>query len=477
MFAGSTEAYPRDDWGPPPMITADEIRALLFDSWITDGRRGFFVDGAHSTTSPPFSLYDTLWQLRLGQYAGQDTAGLSPVSVQAWISGALDGRLDGSGLPAIAQVEYAVQTLDIVGAPVDQRRVARTLDRLRSGGRYRTNALAGEPDWGSTALAVRIQTQLGLPVAPEVVACAEQALNSYGVEPAAAPRLTQAISLLQIAGDLSTQVRRVVPEQAMAGLIRAVDQRLSSTRVDAVWLAQKAALHRAAAQLGIEVAPVGPGSRAHVTRSDGSVTLPGYAAPEPQATCYAIELGCRDVRIPSVPAHSRAGWPDYNAIARGVEVSAAAMRVAGEVRMDRLFVKPLQRQIREVWLPAMRQALPARSMSAHVNQVNLRILAALVGGPVAHDVDGVLPASGGRQGNDVVMLLDRDDLCAKDHCAETGSDSQGVNYLPMSTLAIMLAGQRRMYGNASPSPSEIARIGDSPAARRLGQVGYTTSPG
>jgi hypothetical protein len=434
------------------MIAADEVRALLLDSWVTDGRRGFFVDGAHSAANPPFSLYDTLWQLRLGQHAGQGSAGLSPASVQAWIGGALDGRLDGSGLPAIAQVDYAVQTLGLVGAPVDQRRVARTLNRLRSDGRYRTSVSAGDPDWGSTALAVRIQTQLGLPVAPEVITCAaqalkSQALKSQGIGPAAAPSFMHVISLLQIAGDLSAQVRPTVPGQTLAGLIRAVDRRLSSTRADAVWLAQKVSLRRAATQLGVEVAPVGPGSRAQVIHSDGRVTLPRYTDPEPQATCYALELGCHGVQIPSVPAHSRAGWPDHNATAKGVGVSAAAMRAAGEVRMDRLFAEPLQRQIREVWLPAIRHALPARTVGARVNHMNLRILAALIGGPVAQDVDDALPASGGQQDNDAAMLLD---LCATDHCAETGNDAHGLDYLPMSTLAIMLAGQRRAHGERFP---------------------------
>lgn len=410
-----------------PTISAAEVRTLLLDSWVTDGRRGFFVDGAHSTANPPFSLYDTLWQLRLCQRCGQGTAGLSPASVQAWIGGALDGRMDSSGLPAIAQVEYAAQTLDLVGAPVDRQRVARTLDRLRRGGGYCTSVSAAQPDWGSTALAVRIQVQLGLPVPSQVVADAAQSLNSHAVAPAS---LAQVISLLQIAGELGTQLGGAVPAQTLAGLVHAADRTLSGARVDAAWLALNASLRRAAAQLAVTIAPVSPGSCTQLVDRDGSVTLPGQPAPDPQATFYSLELGCRGVRTPPLSAHSRAGWPNHNAVAGSVGASAAAMRVAREVRLDCLFANALQHQTREVWLPAMQHEASPRTVGTQIDQVNLRILAALIGEHLARDVDNALPApaisESGEGTNDVAMLLDLINLAQSSPSPQRLTDAKAI---------------------------------------------------
>src|SRR5688572_13884000 len=100
VVTSSLGAAPQKAIAPPLQITENEIRELLADAWVVDGKRGFFIDGAHSTRRPAFSLYDTHWQLQLARKSGRDS-GVKTTSMQVWLASALDGKMRPSGLPAV----------------------------------------------------------------------------------------------------------------------------------------------------------------------------------------------------------------------------------------------------------------------------------------------------------------------------------------------------------------------------------------
>jgi len=369
----------------------DRVRLLLLDSWVTDGRHGWFVDGAHSATTAPFSLYETSWRARLAALGERPTR-LHPDAVREWTGRALDGRLATAQLPALAQVDAAVRLHEAVGVRQDPRRVNRTLERLRSGGGYRASGSTAA-DWGSTATAVGLQRLLGLPVPRQVSEETVRALSVLDPAAVTAQNLAQVVALVETAGLLDA---RMPPAAArnLARAVRAADGVLTAAagQADAVWLVTKAALDRTAGGLGTSTAPVDPAVCARLVDARGEVRLPGGGAADPQAAYAAAELGCPRVRTAPEGVYGRAGWPDRQETADTIRVSTAAMwtaRAEGIGLGDR-FAVPIRRWIRDTGVPAVHRG-DLREPELGVTRAGLRMLAAAVGGTAPGEVDAALP--------------------------------------------------------------------------------------
>ncbi|WP_189710573.1 hypothetical protein [Streptomyces anandii] len=379
-----------------------DARELLRDSWVTDGRRGWFVDGAASTAQPPFSLYETAWRLRLTALHAARPA-VDHERLRLWVRAAERGRLDSSGLPPVAQVDLAVDALLTSGGTADRADVGRTLEALRQGGGYRTAPSAARTDPGSTAVAVRVLSRLGLPVPEPVRQANSAALQAVPVrEAATAPGevvpVLQTAALLGVTGADRTRA---------AALATAAARALSAYPVEPVRLAWEGALRDAAPRLGARL-PAFPAAACdgHVL-PDGGIGLPGARQGDPQATYWALRLGCSAVRVPAAGAHSRAGWPAGQTDQTALSATAAALALARRTGQSAEFAGPLARQVREVWLPRERRPAPYDTARL-VDRVDLRLVARALGGALAREVDRGLPAPslrGVRATDDARLLL------------------------------------------------------------------------
>ncbi|GGO92078.1 hypothetical protein [Wenjunlia tyrosinilytica] len=373
----------------PAIASPAEVRRLLLDSWVFDGTRGHFTEAARSVQQSPFSLYETVWRLKLAHATGGGRAGLDPAAVRRWADAALEGRLRRSGLPAIAQLDYAVALVRLLGEQPDRAVVTRTLDRLRDGGGYRADDSAARPDLGSTALAVGVLERLHLPVPRQVVQDIAAVLARPRGRNEGGDRAASAVMSAQ----LSARLTEASSPARTAALVHAADTALErlAPRADAVWLAQKAALREAAGEAGRAVAPVSRAVCDRLVGSDGGVRLPSSPAPDPQATFHAVELGCRRAGPATVTAHSRAGWPAPQSVSEILSASVSGLRAARYAHSEREFAGPLSRCLLDNALPELVREGQSRSGGA-VDRVNLKILAGLLGPGVARKAERALPA-------------------------------------------------------------------------------------
>ncbi|CAM5680331.1 hypothetical protein SAVIM338S_07309 [Streptomyces avidinii] len=397
----------------PPVDTA----ALLLDSWVGDGGRGWFVDGAQSAANSPFSLYETAWRLRLAAQAGTPDVRVDPARLALWTGAAEEGRMASSGLPAVAQAGLAVDALLAAGGSADRDRVARTLESLRTGGGYRTGPSATAADPGSTAVAVRALTRLALPV-PGPVREANRAALAALTARDTAQNPNAATALLQSAGMLRGAA--AVPPHT-AELVTAAHRALTALGADPVRLVSEAALREAAGQLGVALPALDPAACAGLVRPDGGVALPGATSSDPQATSAALSLGCPGVRAPAAGPHSRAGWPAPQAAEGALGATAAAVALAAQDGSTARFAPALERQLREVWLPATAAREAPYDTAALVERVDLRLIAKALGDASARTVAGTLPppSTAGLKPEDDARLL----LTAIDAGATPGSNS------------------------------------------------------
>jgi hypothetical protein len=358
---------PTDPVTPP---STDTVRALLADSWVGDGNRGFFVDASSPSA---FSLYDTEWNLHLAERTGRGDAGLNAEAVARWLQPALAGEAD-ADLPLIAQLDGAVRTLTRLGRRVDPVTVARTLAGLHRPGGYASGKTISTPDWGSTAIAVHIESTLGLPVPADVISAASRAISA----PTAGMPVARRIALVQISAN--------VPIPSTQDIARAAEAALADTPPDAAWLAAEFSLREATQRLHIPLPALGTARCRPLVNATGTVTLPGQRTADPQATFYADWLGCGGGK-PMLPPHSRAGWPTRSAVEKAIGVSVDAFRIARDIGVDGDYAAPLTRQVREVWLPGLRGKTPA----SDPNVVNVKLLATALGPSVAVDASAALP--------------------------------------------------------------------------------------
>ncbi|MFC8131446.1 hypothetical protein [Streptomyces sp. NPDC057302] len=470
-----------------------DARQLLLDSWVSDGKRGYFVDGARSTAASPFSLYETTWRLRTAKLAGSRGVHVQPDRMRPWASAAEQGLLESSGLPAIAQIDFAVEAQLAAGGSPGRARVARALEGLRSGDGYRTAGTAKAADPGSTAVAVRVLARLGLPVPAPVRTRAADRLAS--LTPAGVTRDPgAAISLLQTAGALG-----LAPPPRTAALAAAAQRALARRGMDAVRLASEDALRTAAGQLGVQLPAFDPASCAAAVRPDGGVALPGGTAGDPQATYLALRLGCAGAKAPAPGAHSRMGWPGKEARQGALGSSAAAMAVAGRTGYTEPFAAQLASQLREVWLPAASRRKAPYDTGQLAGRVNLRQLARTLGAPLVRTVDARLPAlraasiPAGDEARLLLSALDlgasargRDRLCAPDSVLRTvkspsaesssgnGSSGKGSSGKNGSlTRAVRLAAVAGTCGDARLRQRAVRESG----ALRVGEGVYSSGRG
>ncbi|WP_371671448.1 hypothetical protein OG985_29795 [Streptomyces sp. NBC_00289] len=453
--AGAGQAPGPDGASGPGAAAAEPVRIdareLLRDSWVTDGRYGWFVDGADTAGRPTaatrtpaatgttpatqtaaaagsvqsaFSLYETAWRLRIAALPGVRTrVHVDPDRLRLWAASAETGRLESSGLPALAQVDLAVDALLTAGGTVDRAGVARTLESLRDGGDYRTGLSARTPDPGGTAVAVRVLTRLELPVPEPVRTANSRALNALSAQDAAgAPG--EVVPVLETAAALDVTG---ADRDRAAALAEAAERALTRLDVDPVRLAAEAALRTAAGRLGARLPRFAASACDGRVLSDGGIGLPGAGRGDPQATYWALRLGCSAVRAPAPGAHSRAGWPSARARESALSASAAAMAVARTTGQTAEFSRPLARQVREVWLPRTDGPAPYDTAEL-VDRVNLRQLARALGGAVTRDVARNLPAPtprGIRPADDAGLLLStldaRGSTAAEDALCAPGS--------------------------------------------------------
>ncbi|WP_285754020.1 hypothetical protein [Lentzea sp. NBRC 105346] len=342
---------------PSPQVSA--APDILLDSWVSDGPRGYFVDGR-------FSLYDTMWWTQLGTSSSLDAA-----AVARWLGPALTGSLPGTPLPPIAQIDYAVSVLTRVGAPVSARTVEYALNGLRRGSGYTSGASGTAPDWGSTAIAVRLLVRLGLAVPAEVADAARTATPSSW---------SQQVSLLQIASALRWPGVESAVQQAAA----------VSTDVDVAWLSLRSAL------VDLGAPPVT--ACGTLVRPDGTVGLPGQSTSDPQATYHAVHIGCPGARASVAPPHTRAGWPTPEALSAAPTASSFGI-VAAHHTLGNRFDEPLRRQV-EVWVPA----LASGDVATQVARIGVRAVAHAVGADVS-SLPVVATGSG-----DAALLLELTEL-------------------------------------------------------------------
>lgn len=376
------------DGRPAPGDARVDAAGLLRDSWVTDGRRGWFVDGAGSATRSPFSLYETAWRLRIAALPGHRTSvHIEPDRLASWVRRAEEGRLDSSGLPAVAQVDLAVDALLTAGGTVDRTRVAATLEALRDGGGYRTGRAAAASDPGATAVAVRVLTRLGLPVPGPVRSANARAVARLSPRDAAA-RPGRVVPALETAAALGTTG---ASRDRAGALTQAAVRALARLDADPVRLASEAALRRTADRLGVRLPRFDPATCDGQVLPDGGIGLPGAERSDPQATYWALRLGCSAVRAPAPGAHSRAGWPTEQARESALSASTAAMTVARTTGHTDEFAAELTRQVREVWLPRLEHHRPPYRTADLADRVNLRLLARTLGPPETRHVTRRLP--------------------------------------------------------------------------------------
>ncbi|MEV4517929.1 hypothetical protein AB0K00_54350 [Dactylosporangium sp. NPDC049525] len=440
---------------PAPGTAPDvgQVRTLLADSWVSDGRHGYFVDDAWSATRSPFSLYDTYWRLRLEQPGGTV---LDRDAVARWLPGPLQGRQSTSPLPAMGQISYAARIASMMDIPANGAGPA--LEALRSGGRYRTTGTSA-PNWGSTALAVEALTLSRLPVPDAVTATLRAALSEDGPPWTAATAVETLIPQLQAAAALSGAG---LPPQLLA---RRVQQALHALgdQPDVVWLGAQAQLREDAARLGIPTTAFPQRGCDQLLRPDGTVAVPGQAAPDPQLTFYARAVGCARTVVPPSPPRSRAGWPPADGIGRALPISLAGLRLARILGPpDPAMDDRLRSTLLDTWLPALSGPAPAGGIGRTLVASRLRILAAEVAPAERTRIDLAVAGERPDLRDDLQRLLSMVDA------AQLADDTARR----AAAAGVPASGQRSMFSAAAEELA--ARLGGDPA-RHANATATTTA--
>jgi hypothetical protein len=330
--------------GPPSRET---MVATLADAWVSDGQRGYFVDGAPRWHSGAMSLYRTRWNLRLAGASALDVR-LDSARVAEWLDPAFDEATSPTGLPELTVLEYAVDVANLVGAPLDRARVLAAVERLRLGSGYRPGAGA-MPNWGSNATAVRIHRWLGERPPGPVTAAARKALHSTDPQ-----RLTPDL----VVNDVVPQLEIVAsdpPDEPDIDLtrryVKEASQILAAAPIDAVWLSAEVALYDAAKSVGVSLPATRPAACDRLLGTDGKVRFGGATRPDPQATHLAQRFGCPNVDARPDPEHGRIGWPDERVQAQSLGGTVAAMRIAQHLGVENQYLPQVMATVRDRWLP------------------------------------------------------------------------------------------------------------------------------
>jgi hypothetical protein len=300
----------------------------LRDSWVVDSDGGYFVADAWSADNTPFSLYLTYWGARREQAVHANT-GLASASVVRWTSSALRGRQPTSGLPAIAQIGFAVRLQSLVGATVDVSAARRALAALLSDGRYRASP-AVEADWGSTGLAIETLKTIGEHPSPDTLRAYASALPGLPTEEPVdfqalidefVPLARGAVELRgELDGTKLAAIGRSFPVLARAVSTLPPSAGRVSATVDLLDVAEAMHLDRSLLNTdGLCRGLVGP---------SGVVNVEGLDAGDPQVGWDAWRLGCSGISWQPTSAPSRSGWPSAGAREQSLSSTVAGFELA-----------------------------------------------------------------------------------------------------------------------------------------------------
>jgi hypothetical protein len=372
----------------------------LADSWVENGRIGFFVDAMDSPQIPAFALQETYWNVLLDQVDPGRAGRLAPDRVAPWLRRAAAGELPGAGLPAIGQVSYAAEIADRIGVSLDRAAVERSLAGLRAGPLYRPAAGLAAGDWGSTALAARTQAALGLTVPEETVRAARDRVARPAASVTLEKVVTEVVPVLEVLGHahvLAGATRSPGPPSAPLpdGVPRFVDiaqSTLDSATPDVTVLATRHQLAGAARLLGLTVRPVND-RLCTTARPDGTELQVGF---------YALHLGCTGVPVPDRTPYSRAGWPPGDPPDLVLGATVAGARVAAALGILDGFAGRLATTLDRIWLPLARARGAADPATAALVGRVLQ-LADLLGRAAPADLVGLV--DGTDSGTMLAMLI------------------------------------------------------------------------
>jgi hypothetical protein len=341
----SRDPRPAVEHTDPP--SRETMVATLADAWVSDGQRGYFVDGAARWHSGAISLYRTRWNLRLAAASAPDVR-LNGARVAAWLDPAFDGAASPTGLPELTVLEYAVDIAKLLGVPFDRAKVIAAVERLRLGPGYRAGAGAA-PNWGSTATVVRIQRWLGERPPGPVTAAAREALHRTDPQ-----RLTPDLVVNDVVPQLEILASEPSDEPDIdltRHYVTVASQILDPAPIDAVWLSAEVALHSAAKSLGVSLPATRPAACDRLLGADGKVRFGGATRPDPQATYLAQQFGCHNVDARPDPEHGSIGWPDERVQAQALGSTVAAMRIAQHLGVEHQYLPQVMATVRDRWLP------------------------------------------------------------------------------------------------------------------------------
>ncbi len=377
MLCGCTSSTVEDSGeGIPkpesPILSDDSLRAILLDSWVSDGQSGYFIDGAWDEASSPFSIYDTWWNIVELERRGGSLSSLQAGSVERWIVSAAAGQKRASELPPIAQISYAVKISEKIGIEIDPVRIEQGLRSLYRDGMYAASK-DSEANWGSTSLAVEVLATVDLPVPPSVVDNIRMVIEQPVVDRKSA--VSVLLPALEAAVALGPDMLSARIEEERLSQIDGV---LGRHR-DPAWLGAKAALSRIAKNLHGEIRPLSDEDCTEIINPAGFVQFEPGRPSDAQLNFYAASLGCK-VKGASTPPHSPAGWPSPTAVATSIRATIAGLRLA---EMLDLPLEGYQRLVSKTfdteWLPAYQAQPREPSFTSSLAEMRLRLLLSIVG--------------------------------------------------------------------------------------------------
>jgi hypothetical protein len=339
------------DSAPPAGPSAADLGAaqhLLADSFASNGKRGFFVEG--DGVSDTISLYDTRWW---SEAFNRDhrlaVVHLQAGSVRSWAVNVAEGNassVDSQTMPTLERVDDATALATDLGGTVGGGAIVREISALRKGSEFAASA-NGTPDLGDTALALTVYRRIGVKPPTQVVSGEHR-------------------RLLAVLGDRRRRdiPKRIVPVLSAAGNSD-IAARRSAAGSELRWLGRQIAGLAAPARLSmyssLAKAYDDAGLRSWMSRRAcrgispaSKLTVPGSTEADPQLRAEAVGIGC--VKTVDAPPWTASGWPGQQAIAESLPASVDGMRLARASGVGQKYVNLVRRQLSTTWAPQIRRS-------------------------------------------------------------------------------------------------------------------------
>jgi hypothetical protein len=372
----SVSSTPKKQVGSPsatesnrPILDRATARDIVLDSWVTDGKQGYFVDASASTT--PFSLYDTFWNIKLLSSNARDD--LNSTRISRWLKTSIEGGQSENSLPKIAQISYAVGISKLMNIESDKQVIAKVLESLRHRDSYAPNPNV-KPNWGSTSQAIEILASVESDVPREVTHNLRQTLRKpppldlQNAVDVYVPTLEAAVAL----DDLLTD--KAVINQRLADALK-----ILSEPSDPVMLSAYSRLRDVAARVGRTLPAISAHTCTNLLR-EGLVLSPADTKPDPQLTYYARRAGCNAGSGPVSSFHSRAGWPILDAAA-SLRDTVSGYRLATLVDESPKYRAFVAATLSAVWLPAFKRLKGVSDSELLATAARIQVLANNLGVP------------------------------------------------------------------------------------------------